>query len=99
MSEIIRSAWFVYIIQTDRNALYTGITTDVARRFQEHLAVFNRLSSPRGARFFRTQKPVQVVYEKQFDTRSEATRHELAIKKLPRSGKLMLLRESDKGGI
>lgn len=93
MSETTKPVWFVYVIQTDRDALYTGITTDVTRRFQEHLAVFNRMPNPRGARFFRTQKPVRVVYEKQFETRSEATRQELLIKKMPRTLKLTLLGE------
>lgn len=91
MSEVNKPKWFVYIIQTDRLALYTGITTDVARRFEEHLAVFNRLPGPRGARFFRTQKPVRVVYERACDTRAEATRQERLIKKMPRTQKLALL--------
>lgn len=35
-------AWFVYIILTRCNALYTGISTDVDRRFHEHLACYQR---------------------------------------------------------
>lgn len=97
MSDTTKPEWFVYVIQTDRNAMYTGITTDVTRRFKEHLAVFERLPNPRGARFFRTQKPVKVVYEKRFGTRSEATRQELLIKKMSRTRKLALLKGADNG--
>lgn len=71
--------WFVYIIQTVKNRYYTGITTDVDRRFQEHLGVLSR-----GAKFFRSDKPDKIVYLETCLTRSEALVKEAQIKKLSR---------------
>jgi len=77
------SNWFVYIIRASDDSLYTGITVDVPRRFQDH-------SSGRGARYFRGRRPVAVVYlEGGFD-RSGASRREAEIKRLSRAEKLAL---------
>jgi len=48
--------WFVYIIEASDGSLYTGVTTDVTRRFMEHKR------SNRGARFFRGREPLNVVH-------------------------------------
>jgi putative endonuclease len=73
------AAWFVYMIQTVKNRLYTGITTDVDRRFQEHNG-----DLPRGAKFFRSDKPEKIVYLEACKTRSDALIKEAQIKKLTR---------------
>jgi len=73
--------WWVYIIETKCNKLYTGITTDVARRFQEHLAVY-RKESDKGAKFFRGHEPKNVVYQEAHASRSEASKREYEIKKM-----------------
>jgi len=88
-------AWFVYMIKTEKGALYTGIATDPDRRFLEHLAAFEGkplAKAKKGAKYFRSQKPVKIVYREAFESRSLATKRELAIKKLPSSakGKLVL---------
>lgn len=77
--------WYVYIIETSDCKLYTGITTDVDRRFKEHAA------GKKGARFFRTTRPVRVVFREAHQGRSAATKRELAIKKMTRQQKLDLL--------
>jgi len=77
--------WTVYIIRCDDETLYTGITTDVERRFREHT------SHPRGAKYFNGRKPQAVVYSEPGHTRSSACRREAAIKKLSREEKLRLL--------
>ena len=77
--------WYVYIIQASDESLYTGITTDVERRFNEHA---NPL---KGARFFRGRRPVEVVYIESHPDRSSALRRESAIKNLPRKLKLELI--------
>lgn len=79
--------WFAYIIKSDKNQFYTGVSTDVERRFAEHLAVFTKQKSAKGAKFFRTQKPVAVVYRKQCLNRSHACQLEWQIKQLSRQGK------------
>lgn len=78
--------WFVYIIENDKGHLYTGITTDLDRRFKEHA------SSQKGAKFFRVAKPVRILFSKQFPNRSEASRFECEVKKMRRSQKIALIR-------
>lgn len=79
------NSWWVYMIETQSGKLYTGITTDVERRFQEHCG------SPKGAKFFRTDPAKQVVYREVCLTRSAATQRESVIKKLPKIAKWALL--------
>lgn len=81
--------WFVYIILTEKKRLYTGISTDVERRFFEHLGVF-----PGGAKFFRSDIPEKIVYIESFLNRSEATIKEASIKKLTRQQKENLIKGS-----
>ena len=53
MAKITRN-WSLYIIEASDASLYTGITTDVERRFVEHL------EGPRGARYFNGRDPLCV---------------------------------------
>ncbi len=76
-------AWTVYIIESERGTLYTGITTEPARRFREHAA-------GRGARWFRGVAPRRFVYLEHCADRSAALRREAAIKRLSRAGKWAL---------
>jgi putative endonuclease len=78
--------WIVYMIEASDGSLYTGITTDITRRFRAHLA------GKGGARYFhRGRQPVRVVYMEGAGDRSAASKREAAIKKLPRSQKLQLV--------
>jgi len=79
--------WFVYMILTEKNRLYTGIATDVERRFVEHLC-----DSAKGAKFFRSDRPVMVVYYEEHTNRSEASVREAQIKKLNRLAKDKLVK-------
>ena len=79
------SNWFVYIMRCADGTLYTGITTDLARREQEHNSEKN------GARYTRSRRPVVLVYSEEAENRSEASKREHAIKKLPLSGKMELV--------
>jgi putative endonuclease len=79
------NGWSVYIMRCDDGSLYTGISTDVARRFLEHGG------QRRGARYFGGRKPVEVVYCESGHSRSSASRREALIKKLSRAGKLRLI--------
>lgn len=78
--------WFVYIIENDKGQLYTGITTDVLRRFNEHA------SSKKGAKFFRISKPVAIRFKKEFPDRSQASRFEREVKNMRKSEKLELIK-------
>lgn len=79
------ATWFVYIIENEKGHLYTGITTDLERRFQEHSG------SAKGAKFFRSGAPVQILYQRKFSNRSLASKFEALVKKMSRSSKLALI--------
>ncbi|MDO9515749.1 MAG: GIY-YIG nuclease family protein [Syntrophales bacterium] len=74
--------WYVYMIRCGSGTLYTGITTDVDRRFEEHQA-----SGPKAARYLKGRGPLQLVLTVQADDRGAALRLEHRIKKLSRGQK------------
>lgn len=76
--------WQVYIILCSDKSLYTGITTDIERRFRQH-------TNGHGAKYFRGRKPVEVVYLESGHTRTTAAKREAAIKVLPLDEKRILL--------
>ncbi|PPD41469.1 MAG: endonuclease [Methylobacter sp.] len=76
--------WFVYIILCTDNSLYTGITTDVSRRFAEH-------ANQQGVKYFRGRQPLQVLYVETNHNRSSASQRENRIKKLNRVEKWRLV--------
>lgn len=78
------SAYYVYMLECENGALYTGITTDVARRFAEH-------QSGVGGNFTRSQKVKRVVYTEEHPDRSAALKREAQIKRLRRDQKLALV--------
>jgi len=77
--------WKVYIIRCDDETLYTGVTTNLERRFREHRDLRC------GAKYFNGRKPLEVVYSESGHDRSSASRREAAIKKLSREEKLNLI--------
>lgn len=81
MSEAL---WRVYIVETERGTLYTGITTSLERRFAEH-------GAGRGARYFRFGSPRRLAYVEVASDRGAAQRREAEIKRLPRRLKLELI--------
>jgi putative endonuclease len=76
--------WLVYIILCSDDTFYTGITTDLQRRFDNHAA-------GKGAKYFRGRQPLQIVYLESGHTRSSASSRELEIKTLPRTKKSVLI--------
>lgn len=78
------AVWHVYLIECFDGSLYTGVSTDVERRFQEHLA-------GKGARYTRSHKPLRLVASRPVGTRSEALSVELVIKRLPKQKKIEAL--------
>jgi len=81
--------WWVYIIESRSGKLYTGITTDVERRYQEHQQVAT--GGQKGAKFFRIDPPQQLVYSEACSNRSNASKREAEIKKYKRADKLALI--------
>ena len=77
--------WEVYMIETASGKLYTGITTNLERRFSEHQ------KKEKGAKFFHLSTPEKVVFRESHPNRSEASKRESQIKKLSRKAKLELI--------
>lgn len=77
--------WFVYIILATDGQLYTGITTDIQRRWSEHT------SGKAGAKYFRGRAPETLCFLETGHSRSTASQREAAIKKLTRAAKLELI--------
>lgn len=80
--------YYLYILKCVDGSLYTGITTDLKRRIEEHN------SSGLGAKYTRGRRPVKPVYSKKFRNRSTASREEARIKVLTRKQKLELVKKA-----
>ncbi len=80
--------YFVYIIECKDKSLYTGITTDVERRFKEHQAGI-------GGRYTSAKKVVKIVYKEKYPNRSSALKREAEIKGWPREKKLNLINNNN----
>jgi len=78
--------WFLYLVRCRGGALYAGISTDVERRFAEHVR-----GGPQAARYLRGKGPLELVYRVPAGTRSQASILESRVKKLPREQKLRLI--------
>jgi putative endonuclease len=78
-------AWYVYILESKDNSLYTGITVDIERRVSEH-------NSKKGSKSLKGKLPVRLVYNEVFENRSQASRREAEIKSWERSRKLNLIK-------
>lgn len=69
------NSWFVYLIECRGESIYTGIATDVDRRYAMHVA-------GKGARYTRAHPPLRLLARFEFPDRSAASRAEYAIKQL-----------------
>lgn len=81
------AVYFVYVLRCEDGSLYTGITTDPARRFAEHAG-----RGGRGARYTARHRPVRFEAVWTADGRAAASRLEYRIKALTRPEKERLLR-------
>ncbi|MBQ1501109.1 MAG: GIY-YIG nuclease family protein [Firmicutes bacterium] len=80
--------WQVYIVRCRDGTLYTGCTNDLAKRIAAH-------NEGKGAKYTRSRRPVEMVYNEAAADRNAALRREAAIKKLRRCDKLALLRKTE----
>ena len=81
--------WFVYILKCNDNSLYTGVTTDIERRVNEH-----NHDAKLGASYTRARRPVKLVYSEQCEDRSQAQKREVGIKRLKRIEKQALIKKA-----
>ena len=76
--------WFLYILRCKDGSLYTGITTDVAKRLEAH-------RSGKGAKYTRGRGPLELLYQEDCGTHSQALKREYAVKNLTRQEKEQLI--------
>lgn len=77
--------WYLYMLQCNDGSIYTGVTTDVDRRLQEH-------NNAKGSKYVGSRLPVKLVMWWSFiATRSEILKVELKVKLIKRGGKINLI--------
>ncbi|POT54980.1 hypothetical protein C3432_24100 [Citrobacter amalonaticus] len=82
------TSWYLYLIRTADNMLYTGITTDVERRYKQH-------QSGKGAKALRGKGELTLAFSAPVGDRSLALRVEYRIKKLTKRQKEQLVAEGE----
>lgn len=85
----MEQTWFLYILRCSDGSLYTGITTDVEKRFEAHCA-------GKGAKYTRGRGPLNLVYREECGDHSAALKRELQVKKQTREKKEKMIEESCK---
>ncbi|CAG9180075.1 GIY-YIG nuclease family protein [Cupriavidus respiraculi] len=84
--------WFLYLLECEGGSIYTGITTDVQRRFAEHQA-------GSGAKYTRSRRPLLILGTMSFEGRSEASRAEAAMKRLSATDKRAICLRLTQGAV
>jgi putative endonuclease len=77
--------YYVYLLECADGSIYTGVTTDVARRFKEH-------ADGKGAQYTKARKATKLLYTEKAKDRSTAQKREAEIKAWPRIKKLALVK-------
>ncbi len=72
------------MLLTERGTYYCGYTDDLEKRFKLHC-------EGKGAKYTRANKPIKIVYSKEFNNKSEAMKEEFRIKHLSREEKTELI--------
>ena len=83
-------SYWLYILRCGDGSLYTGITTDVRRRLEQHRA-------GTGAKYTRGRGPLTLAYQEECGSRSAALQREWAVKQLTRAEKLALINQAEAG--
>jgi putative endonuclease len=78
--------WYLYILRTATGMLYTGITTDVARRLQQH-------QNGKGAKSLRGKGELRLVFHCVAGDRSLASKLEYQVKRLSKKQKERLVQD------
>lgn len=78
---------YVYIVRCKDNTLYTGWTNDLEKRINAH-------NNGQGAKYTKYRRPVELVYYEVFESKSEALKREIEIKKLRKYEKIELIKKS-----
>ena len=80
--------FYIYILRTSKNTLYTGQTNNLDKRLKEHAT-----KGKKSAKYLRQFNNFELVYSEKVKTRSEALKREAEIKKLTKRQKEFLIKE------
>jgi predicted GIY-YIG superfamily endonuclease len=83
------SAWVLYVLKCRDSSLYTGVTTDLLRRVQQH-------NDGSASRYTRSRLPVKLVHHERCRGRSSALKKEYALKQLSRKEKEQYIKRKTK---
>lgn len=78
--------WYLYLVRCKDGTLYTGITTDIARRFAEH-------QNGKGSKYLRGRGPLALVFQRKIESKKLALVAENKVKKLPKMKKEELIKD------
>ena len=79
--------WYLYVVRCHDGSLYTGISTDVARRFAQH-----QRAGSAGSNYLKGKGPLTLVFQKNLGSRGLALRVESKVKKLSKAKKEALVK-------
>ena len=77
--------YYLYILECNDKSLYTGITNDLKKRLATHL-------NGKGSKYVRSRLPFELKYTEEFETKSEALKREISIKRLSKIEKIDLVK-------
>ena len=81
------SDWYLYLIRCRDDTLYTGITTDVDRRYAQHQGAGNA-----GSKYLRGRGPLSLVFQQNLGSKSLALKEERRVKRMSKAKKEELIR-------
>ena len=78
---------YTYLVRCADGSLYCGWTNRLEERVRAH-------NEGKGAKYTKSRRPVELVYQEELPDQSAALRREAAIKRMPRRQKLALLEQA-----
>ncbi|HDX8353694.1 TPA: GIY-YIG nuclease family protein [Aeromonas dhakensis] len=81
--------WFIYMVRTASGLLYTGISTDPARRLRQH-------QSGKGARALRGKGPLTLAWQQAVGEKGAALRLEYRLKQQSKAFKEQLISQPER---
>ena len=81
------SGWYLYLVRCHDGTLYTGISTDVDRRFAQH-----QVGGNEGSKYLKGRGPLTLVFEEKLSSRSVASKIERKVKKMSKARKEKLVK-------
>ncbi len=80
------SGWYLYVVRCHDGSLYTGISTDVGRRFAQHQG-----KGDTGSKYLKGKGPLTLVFKKKVGSKGLALQVERRVKKLSKARKERLI--------